>query len=253
MKQILFSPTGGTKMVADAICTGIGGDYDVIDLCVPDNSFQETTISDAELVIIAMPVFGGRIPHLAVERLRNIKGNGAKCAVVVAYGNRHFDDALLELRDEATAAGFTVVAAVAAVAEHSIIREFGAGRPNAKDNVRLMILGNSILQKIEDEDADNLTNFDVPGNRPYKKTISLPHPKAGRSCHRCGLCASNCPVGAIPLDEPRSVDKKKCISCMRCVAVCPRSARGIGWLTNKFIALAIGKACSKKKENMLFL
>ena len=83
--------------------------------------------------MIAFPVFGGRIPALAAQRLKELEANGAKCAIVVVYGNRAYDDALVELQDLSESCGFRVVAAVGASVEHSIVREYGAGRPDKAD------------------------------------------------------------------------------------------------------------------------
>ena len=67
----------------------------------------------------AVPSYGGRVPEIAVSRLKQMKGNGARAVLLVVYGNREYEDTLLELSDVMEAAGFSPVAAVAAVAEHS--------------------------------------------------------------------------------------------------------------------------------------
>ena len=40
MKEIVFSPTGGTSKVADAICKGIGDEVEVLDLCVAKDELK---------------------------------------------------------------------------------------------------------------------------------------------------------------------------------------------------------------------
>ena len=55
-------------------------------------------------------------------------------------------------------------------------------------------------------------------------------PKAESGCTGCGLCATKCPAGAIDPADPRQTDPQKCISCMRCVSICPDSARKINSL-----------------------
>lgn len=49
-----------------------------------------------------MPVYAGRVPALAVERLKGMKTSGVKCVIVAIYGNRAYEDALVEMQDVAT-------------------------------------------------------------------------------------------------------------------------------------------------------
>ena len=115
--QIIFSPTGGTQRVSEILCQGIGKESIVTDLCVKAADIQLPDIQEDDLAVIAMPVFAGRVPALAVERLRMVKPNSVKCVVVAVFGNRAYDDALLEMQDVASEIGFRVIAAVAAVAD----------------------------------------------------------------------------------------------------------------------------------------
>lgn len=104
--QITFSPTGGTRRVREYICEGSDTRPIVTDICVKEGQIRLPDIHEEDWGIIAMPVFAGRVPTLAVERLRRIKSNHAKCAVVVVYGNRTYDDAMLEMQDVATEMGY---------------------------------------------------------------------------------------------------------------------------------------------------
>lgn len=164
--QITFSPTGGTRRACEYICEGIAKEPLTTDLCVKEGQIRVPDIHEKDLVIIAMPVFAGRVPALAVERLRRIQSNRAKCAVVAVYGNRAYDDALLEMQDVATEMGFRVVAAVSAVAEHSIARVYAAGRPDAEDRKELAAFGAAIINKVEG--SDTYKPLSLPGNRPYR-------------------------------------------------------------------------------------
>lgn len=252
IKQITFSPTGGTKKVADAIASGISESAEIVELCNPEQKLTDITLSENDFAIIAMPVYGGRIPALAIERLKSqVKANNAKCAVVAVYGNRAYDDALIEMYNTCNEMGFRVIAAVGAVAEHSIVRKYGAGRPDSDDVAELKSFGTKIQEAIASNSI--LQEGVIPGNFPYKKPMSGPNPTANKSCKECGKCAAECPVGAISVTDLRKVNKDLCISCMRCVSICPSQSRSIGKIMHGAIALAIKKGCAERKKNELFM
>ncbi len=244
--EIVFSPTGGTEKAAHIIGKAWGGDVIKIDLCDFKTDFAKCEIKQEDLVLIAMPSFGGRAPAVAIERLKRIAGNGAKCTLVCVYGNRAYEDTLAEMEDAAKACGFRVAAAIAAVAEHSIIPKYAANRPDASDEAQLTDFAGRILQK----DGEAVS---IPGNRPYRKAGGAGLvPKATRACVKCGLCAEQCPVQAIAPDT-FAADSKTCISCMRCVKRCPHNARKVSEVMVSAASMAIKKACSVRKENELFL
>ena len=145
--QIVFSPTGGTQRVADLITGAWGLPVTQFDLSDPAAGCTELQLDSQDLVLIAVPSFGGRVPALAIQRLGNISGGGARCAVVCVYGNRAYEDTLIELSDAAARCGFEVIAGVAAIAEHSIFHEYATGRPDAQDTARLQDIARRILTK----------------------------------------------------------------------------------------------------------
>lgn len=249
--QIIFSPTGGTEKVADLLMTGWKKEPSVIDLTVREQDYSDYIFSTDDVCLVAVPSYGGRVPEPAVSRLKEMKGNGAKAILTVVYGNRAYEDTLLELYDTISQVGFIPVAGVAAVAEHSICHQFAAGRPDTEDERVLKKYAEVIREKIAE--GCRLNREDVPGNVPYREFGGAMKPEGSRLCKECGICVKRCPAGAIPADTPWKTEEKKCISCMRCVAICPAGARKV----NKDALLAVGQklqeACSDRKGNELLL
>lgn len=248
--KILFSPTGGTERVADILTGRLAENAVTIDLCDRSVDFSTFSFTAEDVCVVAVPSYGGRVPAIAVHRLSLLHGNGAKAILVAVYGNREFEDTLVELKDTLDASGFVSVAAVAAIAEHSIARQFAAGRPDAEDARELEDFADAIRIRLAENSPPELA---LPGNRPYKSFGGLPmHPGADKSCVACGICAESCPVGAIPMDDPRKTDNEKCITCMRCVRVCPQGSRNLNKLALAATAQKLKKVCSVRKQNTLF-
>lgn len=250
--QIVFSPTGGTQKVANAITSEWENTVNKIDLTNGKFDFAALSLGKDDVAVIAVPSYGGRVPALAAQRIANIHGNQARCVIVCVYGNRAYEDTLAELQDIAQKSGFKVIAAISAVAEHSIIHQYAAGRPDQQDEQELHNFSKKIFEKISDDNTSS--HLHIPGNRPYKKAgAGGLVPKADKKCIHCGLCAENCPSQAISRENVKLVDSKKCISCMRCVSQCPQSARKVNGVMVSVAALAIKKACSERKNNELYI
>ena len=249
--DIVFSPTGGTKKVADDLTGALEGDVITVDLTDSKQNFQTVQLNREDIAVISVPSYGGRVPAVAAERLGMVHGNGARAILICVYGNRAYEDTLVELEDAAKQAGFQVIAAVAAIAEHSIARQFAAGRPDEQDAARLSDFAKQIQHKLSAEDTSEPA---IPGNRPYKKAGGAGMvPKATKDCTNCGICAAECPVQAIDQENSKKVDEKACISCMRCISVCPQDARKVNPVMLSAASLMLKKVCSERKECELFL
>ena len=249
--QVVFSPTGGTMRVAQAITKGWNKEVTTVDLTDTAQDFSQYVFQPDDLLLIAIPSYGGRVPALAADRIAKIHGNDARCVLVCVYGNRAYEDTLVEMQDIAQSCGLRPIAAIAAVAEHSILHQYATGRPDADDLPVLQSYSSKILQKFQ---SGNHSALSLPGNRPYKKAGGggmIPH--ATSACVNCGLCAKQCPAQAISREDVRKTDGKACISCMRCVVQCPHSARKINGAMAAAAAMALKKACSVRKECELFL
>lgn len=248
--EIFFSPTGGTKKAADALSSA-WEEKEAIDLMTTSAEESSHTFSAEDFCLVAVPVYAGRVPEPAIERIQRFRASGSHAAAVVVYGNRAFDDALLELKDTLTSCGFFVVAGVAAIAQHSVCPSFAHGRPDRED-LRVLSDFSDRIRDISDQNPAQEAS--VPGNSPYRPRKAMPvYPVGGLTCHRCGLCASQCPVKAIPIENPRRVDASKCISCMHCVSVCPFGSRHASFLARAAGSALLKKTASEPKHNELFL
>ena len=247
--NIYFSPTGGTKKVADILVGNLGGEVREVNICC---DIEKMSLQTGDVCLISVPSFAGRVPQVAVERIRKISGNGAKAILNCVYGNREWDDTLTELQDALESCGFVCVAAVAAVAEHSIFRQFATGRPDKDDAKELIEFARKITAKL---DSGIFGKLQLAGRHgTYKELANIPFkPEANDACDKCGICAAGCPVGAIDKNDPRKTDKDLCISCMRCRDICPKHARD---LDPAFMQAAAEKMAPKlggHKKNYLFL
>lgn len=251
--EIAFSPTGGTKKVANQISHALGTVTDTVNLNCHDVNFSDVKIATDSLVVIAAPVFEGVIPDTAIERIKQISGNYAKCVVVAVYGNRAYDDGLIQLKDTAQLCGFHVVASVAAVAEHSIMRQFGSGRPDEEDKKELQGFAEKIIKKISEE-TKQYSDYYVPGSHEYRRLGNFNLvPKANHTCTCCGKCADACPTGAIDRNDIQNTDSSRCISCMGCIAACPKGSRRLPAAFLKVASMKMKKHLSGRKSNEIFL
>lgn len=247
--QIYFSPTGHTKEIVKTV-SEVFGNICEIDLSKKTISNRKD-FSENDVCAIGVPSYGGRVPAVALERMSEYRGNGAKAIIIVSYGNRDYDDTLKELQDFVNEKGFSCIAAVSAIAEHSIMHQFATGRPDEEDKKELVFYAKRIVEKLTTM-KENVP-LKIKGNVPYKEYNGIPlKPQTDDSCKGCGICASSCPVGAIPTENPKTTDINKCISCMRCIQLCPSNARKMDENIIQAFSVKMEKECSQRKNNELF-
>ena len=235
-KLIYFSPTGSTKRILEYISEGLNAPVEHIDLTRPDFTLKNGFFGQ-EIAVIGVPVYVGRVPALAVKRLRELKGNNTPAVLVVVYGNRAFEDALIELSDIVSAQGFKPIAGGAFVAEHSfssIEVPIARGRPDEFDKEKSVEFGKEVREKLLKENSIlDLAAVAFPGNRPYREPFPTgrerPRPSSPdtfeEKCTKCGRCEEVCPAAAITIGSSVDTKKEDCIKCYACIKSCPTGAR----------------------------
>lgn len=246
---ICFSATNTTQRSVKILCKGLGL-KPTLEINLADNleaEFPEFSADD--VVVVGVPVYGGRLPAVVADSLSRLDGNGAAAIALVVYGNRDYDDALLELTDYLSAKNFHIVGAGAFIGQHSIFPKVGASRPDDSDGQSLIKFGMECMKAISDCNSSSKMPY-IKGKKPYKVSanIVLAPTAKEQDCVKCGACIRKCLVGAISVETPWITDTTKCISCGRCITLCSQNARKHSGLKYSIFG-AIFKACfSKRKE-----
>ncbi len=230
---VYFSPTRTTRRIVEGVAMGLRvAALQTIDLTPVQAARQTFQANPQGLTVIGSPVYAGRIPADMRARLSNIKGGGGPAVVLVAYGNRAYEDALLELRDLVLEAGFQPIAAGAFIGEHSYSQAatpIAQGRPDRADMEEAAAFGEMVREKLKKiSSLASAPPVQVPGNFPYQAlnlASGIAPSTDAAACSRCEECISLCPVGAIPADDPTQVDPERCIRCCACVKFCPAGAK----------------------------
>jgi ferredoxin len=259
VRLICFSPTGTTRRVLEAIaCSFDGAVVELYDLTLPGARLPEEITADGVLTIFGAPVYGGRLPALARERLRLVRGGGL-AAVVVLYGNREFEDALLELRDLALEAGFKPVAGGVFIGEHSFSTPdvpVASGRPDAADLEKAAEFGRRIGEKARLLNGlDGVEAPKMPGDFPYRewKGLNIAPETDAALCSGCATCVRVCPTTAISSAVGMPTDAGACIVCCACIKNCPTGARVMADANIRQKAVWLHDHCATRKEPQTWL
>ena len=257
--RFFFSPTGTTRSIVQAVSRGIA---------IPESRHTDITASadrsaplhldEGELLVIGVPVYAGRVPALLVDWLDELHAKNTPTVCLVVYGNREYEDALIELRDILQRRGCRPTAFGAFIGEHSFSSDetpIAVHRPDAEDIRQAEMFGKKVRQKLL-APKEIERDISIPGNVPYKEGMprrNIECIEINEKCTQCGICATVCPVDAIDPDQDYRVDAGVCILCCACIKYCPEQARSMRSGPIKDIAVRLASTCRTRKEPEVFL
>ncbi len=267
---VCFSPTGSTRRIAETIAQGLHSSRTkVIDVTRPAQRTGADTSFNGKCVILATPVYYGRVPEEAAAFLTSLKGEKACAILVVVYGNRAYEDALKELYDIAMERNFIPIAGAAFIAEHSYstaVRPIAQGRPDENDLMKARSFGAEVLRKLRAfATGKEIPQLSVPGNTPYIEPMNLNMLREARQhlqftpetdsrlCNGCGQCAEVCPTEAISYEDTRIIDRWKCLICFACINYCQTEAKQMKDPHFNSAIEELYKACRERKEPEWYL
>lgn len=248
-----FSPTGGTEHIVSLLAEEMGKCLKLpvhkISFTLPDERKKSCTFTEEDLLILGTPVYAGRIPNKILPDVdRSFEGNGTLAVAVSVFGNRNYDDGLMELALLLENHGFCVAAAAAAAARHAFSDDIGAGRPDKQDEEELRVFARRAAEKIKEfsgvekivsgnKAAGGVSALQITGHNPVgpyytplradgqpAKFLKAKPVTDENLCNRCGTCAQVCPMGSISREDP-SVVNGICIKCQACIRSCPAQAK----------------------------
>jgi len=268
--SVYFSPTGTTRKVVEGIVAGMRAENPVtIDATKKAHRRGSAHQFKHELAVLAVPVYYGRVPEAATKYFDSLTGDNTPAVIVVVYGNRAYDDALIELYDIAVRRGFVPVAAGAFIGEHSYSTEIlpaAAGRPDMKDLEAAHAFGDAVREKLlRCGSVREALLTGIPGNRPYIEPEGLYRlreirkasrftPQTDESlCTLCNRCIEACPEDAIDQLDILKTDNRECIMCFACIKICPVNARRMAEPAFFLRVKEIFERCRERKEPEWYL
>lgn len=238
---VYYSAIGSTKAVTEKIAglvaEKLGVPVSSCDYTLPDSRTETHHYSSSELVVFGTSVYAGRVPNKLLPTVQNcFKADGALAVPVVTFGNRNFDNGLIELRNELENNGFHTIAGAGIACRHVFSEKLAPGRPDETDWKAIENFAVSVAEKVmnlaeipapvsvrgDDPVGPYYTPLGIDG-KPAVFLKAKPRTKA-ELCDQCGICVKACPMGSIDAADP-SLVPGICIKCQACVKKCPSGAK----------------------------
>lgn len=241
---VFFSPVNNTrtmvKKVAGDLAKKLELPVEFIDFTTPADRGQGWKFGKEDLVVFGTPTFAGRIPNKILPYVQTLfEGDETLAVAMVTFGNRNFENSLIEVKNELVNHNFSPFAGAAIACQHSFTEKLATERPDGEDIRQIEAFVEEIaeLLKHTQKKEELWTPVAVPGDDPltgYYVPLGVDgqpvqflkaKPKTiEEDCDHCGACAAHCPVEAIDFNDETKVPGT-CIKCQACVKVCHTGAK----------------------------
>lgn len=234
---LYFSPTGGTEKIAryaaGELGKNLGLEPEYISFTKPGEREKEYRFGPTDLLVMASPVYAGRLPNKVMPEYKSkIFGEGSIAVPVCVFGNRSPDEALRELVLLLEGNGFQIAGGAAFAGRHAFSDKVGEGRPDEDDCTQMAGFAAKLAEKLAGETLP-LLEMDRGEIGPYYTPLKTDGTPAKflkarpltrwEMCTACGACARACPMGSI---DPKTMDAVGlCVKCQACVRKCVRRAK----------------------------
>ncbi len=226
-----FSATGNSRHAAKRIADATGSRIISITECLKKGVFDFTS-NDGETIGFVSPVYNFGLPVTVIDFINNLNINHNKSYVftLITFGgfsggaSKMMRD-LLKERGVRTDAQYSVRMPDTWTPVYDLSDKEKINRTNRKADTKI----SSIINKLNKKARGNFDSRHIPfgdkfygGYEEMRRTSSL---SVTEKCIGCGLCAEQCPVDAIEIQNGRPVwVKEKCAMCLGCLHRCPEFA-----------------------------
>ena len=236
-----YSGCGNSRFVADQLSAKLG-DSNMVFIPQAARDDMPLEFQDDEILGIVFPVYSWSVPKLVSEFLRKVKITGRPSYIFAACTcGDETGLTIRHLKKDLKKQGLTLDAFFSFQMPETYINLPGFKLDTDENALRKINAAKSSLQetvRLIKERAQG--NFDkLKGGSSFLKSnilkplfygllITDRKFRVSDSCIGCGLCAKNCPLQNITIENDRPKWNGHCTNCMSCYHRCPKNAINFG-------------------------
>ena len=236
-----YSGCGNSRFVADQLSAKLG-DSNMVFIPQAARDDMPLEFQDDEILGIVFPVYSWSVPKLVSEFLRKVKITGRPSYIFAACTcGDETGLTIRHLKKDLKKQGLTLdvffsfqmpetyinLPGFKLDTDENALRKINAAKSSLQETVRLIkerAQGN--FDKLKGGSSFLKSNILKP--LFYGLLITDRKFRVSDSCIGCGLCAKNCPLQNITIENDRPKWNGHCTNCMSCYHRCPKNAINFG-------------------------